>query len=176
MQPANVHSIDGSPKLFWPNVLPANILHANFAECLARMNSLVLHCASPAAHNIATSKVAVIFNMFNGHLKRGNKAPFCSRNAFNSDFDYSTRLKSVYLETRPSLFEENYHLKPKWLFCCCCFLCDEKGTVTLVCVLYSLWLPKSHILKRKILDSKSCIVLDTNAQVTQAHEWESLLR
>ena len=70
------------------------------------MNSLVLHCASPAAHNIATSKVAVIFNMFNGHPKRGNKAPFCSRNAFNSDFDYSTRLKSVYLETRPSLFEE----------------------------------------------------------------------
>ena len=74
------------------------------------MNSLVLHCASPAAHNIATSKVAVIFNMFNGHPKRGNKAPFCSRNAFNSDFDYSTRLKSVYLETRPSLFEEYYHI------------------------------------------------------------------
>lgn len=69
---------------------------------------------SPNAHNIATTKVAVIFNMFNGHLKRGNKAPFCSRNAFNSDFDYFTRLKSVHLETRPSLFEENYHLKPKW--------------------------------------------------------------
>ena len=102
------------------------------------MNSLVLHCASPAAHNIATSKVAVIFNMFNGHLKRGNKAPFCSRNAFNSDFDYSTRLKSVYLETRPSLFEENYHLKPKWFFSCCCFLCDEKGTVTLLFCLCSL--------------------------------------
>ena len=84
---------------------------------MSKGNSLVLRCASPAAHNIPTSKVVVIFNMFNGHLKRGNKGPFSSRNAFNSDFDYSTRLKSVYRETRPSLFEENDHLKPKLPLC-----------------------------------------------------------
>ena len=34
---------------------------------------MVLHCASPSVHNIATSEVAVIFT---GRLKRGNKGPF----------------------------------------------------------------------------------------------------
>ena len=44
----------------------------------------------PTAHNIATSEAVVIFT---SHLKRGNEGPFCSPNAFNSDFDNSTRLK-----------------------------------------------------------------------------------
>ena len=53
-------------------------------------NFLVLHCASPSAHTIATSKVAVIFT---SRLKRGIYGSFCSPYAFNSDFDNSTRLK-----------------------------------------------------------------------------------
>ena len=42
-------------------------------------NSLVLCCASPSGHIIATSKGAVIFT---GCLKRGNYGPFSSPNAF----------------------------------------------------------------------------------------------
>ena len=50
--------------------------------------------------------------IFTGRLKRSNEGPFCSQNGFNSDFDNSTWLKSVFLETRPSPFMQKDHLKP----------------------------------------------------------------
>ena len=54
---------------------------------------MIFNKATPllcTAHCIATSKEVVIFT---GRLKGGNEGPFCSRNAFNSAFDNSTRLK-----------------------------------------------------------------------------------
>ena len=52
-------------------------------------NFLVLHCASPSAHTIATSKVAVISY---GRRKRDHYGSFYSPIAFNSDSDNSTRI------------------------------------------------------------------------------------
>ena len=52
--------------------------------------SLVLHCASTTVKNIPTSKMAVIVT---GCLERGIKGPFCSQNAYHSDFDNSSLLK-----------------------------------------------------------------------------------
>ena len=57
---------------------------------MPRGNSLVLHCTSPSAHDIATSKVTVIFT---GCLRRGEYGPLFSPNSFNSDFNNSTWLK-----------------------------------------------------------------------------------
>ena len=51
--------------------------------------------------------------IFTGRLKRANKGHFCSANAVNSNFDDSTILKGVCLETRPSLLAQNDYLKPK---------------------------------------------------------------
>ena len=48
--------------------------------------SSYLQRASPTAHNIATSKVAVIFTV---HLKGGNKSAFCIQNDLNGDFQNS---------------------------------------------------------------------------------------
>ena len=49
-----------------------------------------LRITQHAAHNVATSKVALIFI---GRLKRSSYGSFCSPSALNSNFDYSTRLK-----------------------------------------------------------------------------------
>ena len=89
-----------------------------------------MHCVSPAAHSVATSKVAVIFT---GRLKRGNQGPFYSRNAFNTDFDNSTRQKKkgVRLETRLSPFAVNDRV-PLLSFR------DETKTVTLFYLRFSL--------------------------------------
>ena len=81
-----------------------------------------MHCASPGAHTIVTSKVVVIFT---GCLKRGNYGSFCSPNTFNNDFYNSTRLKRCLSWTRPSPLVQNDHLKPE-LSLCCCFARKQK--------------------------------------------------
>lgn len=54
-------------------------------EFIKGINSLVLHCPSPTAHNIAISKVMVFFA---GRLKKGNKGLLYSPSGFNSDCDH----------------------------------------------------------------------------------------
>ena len=44
--------------------------------------------------------------IFTGHLKRGNKGPFCGPNGFNNDYD------NIF-PARPSSFAQNDCLKPK---------------------------------------------------------------
>ena len=76
--------------------------------------------------------------IFTGRLKRGNEGPFCSRNALNTDFDTSTRLKKkvVRLETRLSPFAVNDRV-PLLSFR------DETKTVTLFYLRFSpVWLHK----------------------------------
>ena len=69
---------------------PVDRQKSSLAEHKSRKgNFLVLHCASPSAHTIATSKMAVISY---GRRKRDNYGSFYSPIAFNSDSDNSTRI------------------------------------------------------------------------------------
>ena len=69
--------------------------------------SLVSHCASTTVRNSVTSKMAVIVT---GCLGRGLKCPFCSQNAFYSDFDNSCLLKRYLSWISP------HSLRAKWSF------------------------------------------------------------
>ena len=116
-----------------------------------------MHCPSRGAHNIATSKVSVIFT---GRLKRGNKGHFCSANAVNSNFDNFTILKGVCLETRPSLLAQNDYLKQKLpLYFRLAMKRKRWPPLFYLCFLLVV-APKIYTLRRKNLDSRSCIFLD----------------
>ena len=89
-------------------------------------NFLVLHRASPSAHNVATSKGAMIFTC---RLKRGtNFAPFSNANSLHSNIDNSTRLKKCLSWNLPQ------SSRSKWLFKVEIVLllsfCDETRTVS----------------------------------------------
>lgn len=106
-------------------------------------NFLVLHRASPSAHNVATSKGAMIFTC---RLKRGtNFAPFSNANSLHSNIDNSTRLKKCLSWNLPQ------SSRSKWLFKVEIVLllsfCDETRTVSplFYCVFYLLRLQKIHI-------------------------------
>lgn len=88
-------------------------LHRVFTK-LYYGNSLVLHCASPGAYTIATSKVAVIFT---SRLKI-IMAPFVVLILLIAILRILPGQKGGCLETRPSSLMQNDHLKPKLSLCC----------------------------------------------------------
>ena len=66
--------------------------------------------------------------------KRGNYGPFCSPNAFYSDFDNSTRQKMCCLETWLSPLVQKDHLKLKLCLCCFFVMKWERWPPFFICV------------------------------------------
>ena len=112
-------------------------------------NFLVLHRASPSAHNVATSKGAMISTC---RLKRGtNFAPFSNANSLHSNIDNSTRLKKCLSLNLPQ------SSRSKWLFKVEIVLllsfCDETRTVSplfYLCFLLFTATKNTYIFRRKI--------------------------
>ena len=78
-------------------------------------NFLVLHCASPSAHTIATSKMAVISY---GRRKEIIMAPFIVLLLLIAILIILPGFKGFCLESCPSSLAQNDHLKPKLSLCC----------------------------------------------------------
>ena len=57
--------------------------------------------------------------------------------------------KGVCLETRPSIFAQSDHLKPKLSLCCLFAIKRERLSPLFICVFYSLWPHKKIYLKEK---------------------------
>ena len=106
--------------------------------------------------------MAAIFTGWQKVKKRGNYGLFCSPNAFNNDFNNSTRLKGCLSWNSPQ------SPRAKWSFEAEIFpyvvVLPQKRTVTpplYLCFLLVMATPK-NILRRKNQYSRSCIFLDVN--------------
>ena len=120
-------------------------------------NFLVLHRASPSAHNVATSKGAMIFTC---RLKRGtNFAPFSNANSLHRNIDNSTRLKRCLSWNLPQ------SPRSKWLFKVEIVLllsfCETWTVIPIFYLCFLLFMATKNIyIQEKSLDSRSCVFLD----------------
>ena len=110
-----------------------------------------------SAHNVATSKVALIFT---GRLKRSSYGSFCSPNALNSNFDYSTWLKRCLCWNSPESSRAKWSFKAEIIPLLS--FCYETGKVTpFLFVFFTRYDQTKNIYSwGKNLDSRRCFVLD----------------
>ena len=97
---------------------------------------------------------------FSPVTKRGNEGPFCSPDAFNSEFDYSTGLKRCLSGNSPQSLSAKCSFE---IALCCLFrMKREQWPPLFISVFYSLWLHKNISKEEKKLDSRRCKFFDMN--------------